>query len=201
MIRLFKSRIHISIFVLFIAPMLALSRDALFLCIALFGALFHEFAHISAMKIFGARIIRISVYPCGADIKADTSHLTYRSEISVFISGPLASLLLSLIAFVFYHFSGGAYILFFAVSNFMFFFVNILPVKGLDGGRALEAFFYAKYDLSFAQKVCDTLSTFAFAMLCILALLMLFLSGYNISLVFICAYLFLSGFVKQKMRA
>ncbi|MBE6703726.1 MAG: hypothetical protein E7583_00540 [Ruminococcaceae bacterium] len=201
MIRLFRSRIYISIFALLLVPMLALSHDALFLCIALSGALFHEFAHITAMMIFGASIIRISVYPCGADIRADTSRLSYKSEIAVFLSGPLASLVLCVTAFVFYGFMHGAYILFFAVSNLMFFFVNILPVTGLDGGRALEVLLYTKYDLSFAQKVCDTLSTIAFALLCILALLMLFLSGYNISLVFICAYLFLSGFVKQKMRA
>ncbi len=199
MIRLFKSRIYISIFALVLVPIIIISEDAPFFFVALVGALMHEFAHIAAMKMYGAKLERVSVYPCGADIRADTSSLTYRKEAAVFLSGPFMSLVLAAVSFVFYGYCGGMYLLSFALSNTAFFVVNILPVRGLDGGRTLEALLSEKYDIDLTQRICETVSTVFFAVLCALALSLLFLSGYNLSLVFVCSYLFLAGFVKQKI--
>ncbi len=199
MIRLFKSKIYISIFALILVLIIALSVDAAFFYTALLGALLHEFAHIAVMKMLGAKLIRVSIYPFGADINADTSALSYKSETAIFLAGPAVSLVLTVIAFIFYIRLGGIYILSFSISNFLFFFINILPVKGLDGGRALESILFEKYDLVTAEKMADTVSTVFFIFLCILALLLIFLSGYNLSLAFICAYLFISEYVKQRL--
>lgn len=201
MIRLFKSRIYISVFTFALIPIILMSGDAPFFGIAIVGAIIHEFAHIIAMRIFGAKLIRISVYPFGADIKADTSVLTYKEETAVFLSGPFMSLVLTAVAFTLYGYVGGIYLLSFAVSNAAFFAVNILPVQGLDGGRALEAVLSEKCDIDFTQKACELVSTICFAILCVLSLVLLGVTGYNISLVFVCSYLFVAGYVKRKMCA
>ncbi len=198
MIRLFGSKIYVSIFTLMLLAIITLSADAPFFYIALFGALFHELAHIVSMKMFGANIIRISVYPFGADIKADTSRLTYKNEIFVFLSGPSVSLLSAVVAFILYKSLGTVYILAFSLSNFLFFAVNILPVKGLDGGRALYCLLHERYDITKAQRIFDILSSIAFGLLCAFAFFLLFVTGYNLSLVFVCTYLFLSEYIRQR---
>ena len=198
MIRLFKGRVCISVFALMLVMIILFSVDAVFFIIAIAGAALHETAHLITMKMCGAKIIRISVYPFGADIKADTIGLSYKEEIAVALSGPLISLLASAAAFLFLYFGTYIYVLAFAVSNFLFFAINILPVRGLDGGRALFSALMMKLDITDAYRVYDYISTFTFGILCLLALFLLWLSGYNLSLLFICCYLFVSEYTRQK---
>lgn len=198
MIRLFGSRVYISVFTVVLLAVAAISVDAVFLMIVLCGALLHEYAHITVMKMLGAEIIKISLYPFGADIKADMSSLSYRAEVAVYLAGPVISLLACLISLFMYRYAG-MYLAAFSASNFLFFFVNILPVKGLDGGRALEAVLCEKYGISYADRIYGVISTVFFGVLCFLALTMFFLSGYNLSLIFITAYLFVSEYVRQRL--
>lgn len=198
MLRIFGSKVYISIFTLMLAAVITLSADAVFFYIALCGALMHEAAHLAAIKLCGAEIIKISVYPFGGDIKADTSKLSYRSEITVAAAGPLLNLLLFVLSVIFFAKYGGIYLLSFAVSNFMFFFVNIFPVHGLDGGRILLSFLLMRRDVSDAYVMYDRIAGTAFGVLCFFALLLLYLSGYNLSLFLVCAYLFFSGYIRQK---
>ena len=199
MIRLFGSKIYISIFVPLTVCVMCISPDAPLFFIALLGAVFHELAHIFAMKMFGAKIFRISVYPFGADINADMSAIAYRKEAAVYLSGPFISLVLALTAFLLFALYGGMYVLSFALSNSVFFFVNILPVKGLDGGRALWCILCAKCGVVCAERVYSFVTTLFFGVLCAMALALLFASGYNLSLLFVCAYLFLSEYVRQRL--
>ena len=199
MIRLFKSRIYVSVFAFLLFAVMMFSVDAVFFVIALSGALCHEIAHVVAMKVFGAKIIKISIYPFGADIRADTSCLSYKEEIVVALAGPVMSLVLSVVAFIFLCCDTYIYVLAFAVSNLMFFTVNILPVRGLDGGRALFSALMMKMDVADAYRVYNYISTAAFGVLCFLALFLLWLSGYNLSLLFICCYLFISEYARQRV--
>lgn len=198
MIRVFGSKLYISVFALMIAAILVFSVDATFFYIAIAGALIHELAHVAAMKKLGAKILRIFVYPFGADIKADTSQLSYRAEMVVAAAGPAASFLLSLLSYIIYSRTDMVLFLAAALSNFVFFAVNILPVRGLDGGRILISVLMLHCSDEHAYKLYDMISTAAFGFLCLLSLVFLYLSGYNISLVFVCAYLFISGYTKQK---
>ncbi|MBR3996274.1 MAG: hypothetical protein IKI97_13490 [Clostridia bacterium] len=199
MIRLFKGRVCVSVFALMLVLIILFSVDSVFFIVAILGALLHEVAHLIAMKLCGAKIIRISIYPFGADIKADTLGLTYKEEIAVALAGPLMSLFASAVAFLFLHFGTYIYVLAFAVSNFLFFAVNILPVRGLDGGRVLFSALMIKFDVADAYRIYDYISTFAFGLLCFLSLFLLWLSGYNLSLLFICCYLFISEYARQKL--
>lgn len=199
MIRLFKSRIYVSVFAVALFAVTAFSVDAVYFYIALAAALCHELAHIGAMKYAGADIVRISVYPCGADIKTNSSALSPLSEIKIALAGPLINLLLSLLALFFYVYGAGIYTFSFFVSNLVLFAVNIFPVKGLDGGRILFYLLLMKCDISIACRWFDIISCAAFGMLCALALFLLWVSGYNLSLVLVCTYIFISEYVKQKL--
>ena len=199
MIRLFKSRVYISPFAVALAAVISLSVDALFFFSAIPGALIHEFSHTAVMKMYGAEIISVSIYPFGVDIKSDTSGLSATQEIAVYLAGPLASLLTGLSALMVYGYAGGIYVLFFALSNLVFFVVNILPVKGLDGARALYVLLSSKYEYIQAQRIYEAVTAVFFGMLCIMAMFLVYFSGYNLSLVFICIYLFISEYTRQRL--
>ena len=225
MIAFFKGKLRISVFVPILVAVISLSSDAQFFYVAMLSALMHETAHFVAMKMCGARFLRISLYPfgahlhcnkmrcqmCGArflrislypfgaDIGADTSRLSYKSEIVVFLSGPLMNFVLALLSLLFYFSFKGMLVLAFCISNIIFFFVNILPVRGLDGARVLFCLLCECFDSDRAGKIYDAVTTIFFGVLCALALLLLFLSEYNLSLVFICCYLFISEYIRIKV--
>ena len=199
MICFFGGRLRISVFFLLLLAVISFSVDAVYFYIALLGAFLHEAAHIIAMKSLGARVERISVYPFGADIKADTGGLSCAAELVTAAAGPLVSLLLCALAFLFYYRTQGLYLLAFGLSNFLFFAVNIFPVRGLDGGRMLFSFLLMRLEISKAYTAFDCISTAAFGLLCAFALALLYFSGYNLSLVFICGYLFISEYARQRL--
>ena len=199
MIAFFKGKLRISVFVPILVAVISLSSDAQFFYVAMLSALMHETAHLVTMKMCGARFLRISLYPFGADIGADTSRLSYKSEIVVFLSGPLMNFVLALLSLLFYFSIKGMLVLAFCISNIIFFFVNILPVRGLDGARVLFCLLCECFDSDRAGKIYDAVTTIFFGVLCALALLLLFLSEYNLSLVFICCYLFISEYIRIKV--
>ena len=84
------------------------------------------------------------------------------------------------------------------VVNFLFFILNIMPVRGLDGGRALLSFLLLRLDYTVACNVFSAVSTVAFGIICAGAFALIYYTGYNLSLIFICTYLFLSEYVKGK---
>ena len=198
MLTFFSGRIRISPFALLLLIIIAFSPDAPLFYLALAFAALHEIGHILAMKRLGARVDCLSIYPFGADIRADLSHLSYRAEILCTLAGPLVSLSAALLFLLLLPHFRNVYILSSAVSNFLFFAVNILPVRGLDGSRVLLAFLLSKLEYPLAYKIFDIISTASFALLCFLSLCLIVASGYNLSLVFICIYLFMSEFVKVR---
>lgn len=199
MIRLFKSKIYISAFALALFAVTAISDDAVFFYIAVLGACCHEAAHVFAIKLCGVSVEKISVYPFGADICADISVISCRDEAFIAVCGPLASLAVCAASFAVWRYCGGIYLFSACVSNFLFFFINSFPVRGLDGGRIVFALLLSKFDVAVAYKVFAYISTVGFGALCAFAFFALYISGYNVSLVFICAYLFVSQYIKCKM--
>lgn len=199
MIRLFGSKVYISIFALILIATMAFSADAPILYIALSCAFLHELGHITVMRLFRADIAKVSIYPFGADIRADTSHLGYGAEALVALAGPLVSAVLALIFFITAKVLPNIYFFAAAITNLLFFAVNIFPVKGLDGGRILLSLLLMRFDFSMAYTIFYFISAASFGVLCAFSLAILYFSGYNLSLVLICIYLYISEYSKQKI--
>lgn len=198
MLAFFSGRLRVSPFALVLLLIIAFSPDAPIFYLALVFAALHEIGHLLALHRLGARLLCLSVYPFGADMRADLSSLSYRAEILCALAGPFASLAAALLLLPILHCFKNVYILSSILSNLLFFAVNILPVRGLDGGRALLALLLSKLDYQTAYKAFDAVSTVSFGILCLGALYLVWASGYNLSLVFICIYLFMSEFVKGR---
>lgn len=199
MIRLLHTKVYISVFALILICILPFSYDAIYLYIAIFSAFLHEAGHLFFMKHYQVEISKISIYPFGVDIRTESKSIGYPQEAIISISGTMVSLILFLVAMLLFRFYPEPLLFAFMLSNFMFFIVNFLPVKGLDGGNTLLSLLLMKYDFTKAYRIFSNVSTTAFALLCFFSFYLIYLTRYNLSLLFICLYLFISEYTRQKL--
>lgn len=182
-----RARIRISVLSLpFLLIMLA--NEGFFpFCILFFSAAFHELGHIFALKKAGYSPRRTDILPMGALIVVPEG-MSFRDELSVALSGPAASLSLFLLSLFFSVFFRSDYIIFSAAVNFTLFFINMLPIKKLDGGKALSCFLAIKSpenEKETASRLCDAVSNVSVILFFILGALALLLTKANLGL-FIC---------------
>ena len=82
------------------------------------------------------------------------------------------------------------YTMFCTFSNLIIFIINILPVFPLDGGSALYFFMCQKTLPSAASKITKCITVIFLLPLFVLSVIILIKTGYNLSLMLICLYLF-----------
>lgn len=98
--------------------------------LVLSAAVLHELGHWAVLRLLGAPVtaLRISVF--GAEMTAGGAGLSYGRELAAVLAGPLVNLLAGLtLARLGYPAAAGAHLVLCAF--------NLLPVRPLDGGRAL----------------------------------------------------------------
>ena len=100
--------------------------------LVLSAAALHELGHLTALKLLGGRVtaLRLSVF--GAEMRVDGAGLSYGKELAAVLAGPLTNLLAGLVlAWCGCPAAAGAHLVLCAF--------NLLPVRPLDGGRALHS--------------------------------------------------------------
>ena len=98
--------------------------------LVLSAALLHELGHWAVLRLWGAPVtaLRISVF--GAEMTVDGAGLSYGRELAAVLAGPAVNLLAGLLlAHLGDPAAAGAHLVLCAF--------NLLPVRPLDGGRAL----------------------------------------------------------------
>ena len=101
------------------------------LAMILSGALLHEAGHLAALRLCGARITGFRVGVCGAVLETDREGLSYGQEMLCVLAGPAVNLLAA------YLLSRQGNLVLTGVHLTLCAF-NLLPIRPLDGGRALE---------------------------------------------------------------
>lgn len=99
---------------------------------ALLGCAVHEIGHLVALRLLGGRLRCLRLGGVGAEMIIQ-GQLSYRGEIVLALSGPLANFLVVLVAAR----CGRGHL--FCGINLVLGVLNLLPVARLDGGRALYA--------------------------------------------------------------
>ena len=95
---------------------------------------FHELGHWAAIALLGGRVRSLHLTVVGAEMELDPCRpLSYGREVIAALAGPAVNLVLVWISI-----RTGRYL--FAGLNLCFGLLNLLPIRLLDGGRAL---FYA----------------------------------------------------------
>ena len=151
----------------------------------------HELGHIFCAYALGAKIRSIAVYPFGADIKAENSLSSYSSDIILALSGPFVNLAL---AFAGYYLNFGE---FFVTYNLCLMMLNLLPVKGLDGGVVFFSLFGYLFGILCAERLLR-IFTFAFLIfMWVIAVYVVFVKNGAPSLFVISVTLFFSVFLSK----
>lgn len=102
--------------------------------LVLSAALVHELGHLAVLRLAGGRVTALRVSVFGAELAADGTALSYGRELAAVLAGPLTNLLAGLVlAHLGYPAAAGAHLVLCAF--------NLLPVRPLDGGRALYLLF------------------------------------------------------------
>lgn len=116
--------------------------------LVLLSALCHEWGHLGALHLAGAKMERLRLTAFGAEIAADTRYLPYPKEILCTLAGPAVNLALALI----FSRVAGDYVL--AGANLLLGAFNLLPIPSLDGGRALYLLLSWWADPGTAEQLC-----------------------------------------------
>lgn len=111
----------------------ALVNGAELLAVVGVGCAVHELGHYLALRCLGVRVTGLRLCILGAEMMADRSGLSYGGELAAVLAGPGANLLTALVLAAageaFWAAAGG---------NLVLCLFNLLPLRPLDGGRALE---------------------------------------------------------------
>lgn len=186
-----KFTFHPSAAVFFLLILISSARLG---AITLISALLHELGHIAAAKLTSAEIERITVYPFGADmrIRGGSSYLT---DIIIALSGPLVNLLFFVIA-VRLPLSTPA-----ALCNLVLCAVNLLPVKGLDGGVILRSLLRLVFPVGTADILTHVSTVSVLFISWLFSVYLLFCESYEPSLFIIVCFLFFSVVRDQTSRS
>lgn len=98
------------------------------------AALLHEWGHCLALGLLGAPVSGLRIGVFGAELQADRRELSYPGELAAVLAGPGANLLCAVLLTLL----GGSRWAVFTGANLVLCAFNMLPVRPLDGGRALE---------------------------------------------------------------
>jgi len=127
--------------------------------LGLFFAALHEIGHLGAMFVFRARPQRVCLAAAGMRIECPPGlSLSFTKEIVIAFAGPAVSLTLAGFFAVAYHVHAIPLLQDCALINFGFALINLMPVRQLDGGRALYYAFCRRLNESTADGICFAVS-------------------------------------------
>ena len=159
--------------------------------LGLFFAALHELGHLGAMAAFRARPQRVCLTAAGMCIERPPElSLSFAQEIIIAFAGPAVSLLLAgafaVFSLLHFHFS----ILYdCAMLNLGFALFNLLPVRQLDGGRALFYALCRRLSEAAAENICLAASLICLFMVTASAAFMCLRYGLNLPLLVAVIYL------------
>lgn len=135
-----KIRLKISIFGILMILVLLFGDSYKYTVIALTAALVHELGHILSALILKMKINSFSIDLLGARLGVSLPMYSYKKELILSAAGPAANIVFGAFSIYIYNKSNvpeamSEYLLFFPIACFFLALLNLLPVKGFDGGR------------------------------------------------------------------
>jgi stage IV sporulation protein FB len=190
-----KVEISWTVFVMGAALVLTKEVSMSKMAIIISAALIHELGHIVAALLLKIPIKRIRFDIFGAAIETYDFGCSYIKEILLCICGPMANILASLAAICADCFSGAK---FFIVSSLLFAFINVLPIKGFDGERALSCALMLILPPGKAYACLEIVSFVCVYFLWLISVYFIMRTGAYLSLFVFSGALFIKLFCREK---
>ena len=146
-------------------------------------ALIHEVGHILYLVLFTSSCHSIKSVVFGLKIKA-VKFLSYKDELLLYLSGPLANLILG---FVFWHLSvRDSFFYTMSIINIATAISNLLPIEGYDGYGILRTIIEKHFPMGLFLRLLSIFSTLLVFLFCILSIYLIdrYGGGYWIFAVF-----------------
>ena len=153
------------------------------------SALIHEFGHIITLKLFGKRIIAICAGTFGLNIVTDHKMISYPKECIISASGPLMNLLSALLGVLFLKFCKSTGDYYFIGINLLYFIINMLPIRALDGGQLLYNAVSLVLNTETAENVLSATTAFFMIVLAAISTCIVLFGNGNLSAMAVCFYL------------
>lgn len=128
--------VHVSGGFLLLSAWFALESGFRPLALILFAAILHELGHFIVLRLCGAPVRGVKLGALGAVMEAERSGLSYGAELLALLAGPLTNLLCAAALTVPARTLPGLYAA--AGTHLALGAFNLLPIRPLDGGQALE---------------------------------------------------------------
>ena len=184
----------------FFAIMLILSlllSDHNFALAAILSVIIHECGHI-----FAARLLKINMRECkidifGAALTPSSSDYTYKKEILLCLGGPSINIFSAVLVALFCNNIHNNFITYFIFSSIVLALLNMIPIKGFDGGRILFSVLCLILDIVKAERIIGLVSFVAIFLLWIISVYFLMIAKSNLSLFVFSASLFFKIFINK----
>lgn len=165
---------------------------------SLLAAMMHECGHLLAAKRMGIPLRSLRFDFLGARIEVGERLLSYGEEWLLCASGPLFSLLFSLICLPLQ--TVDPFFSMLSVSSFLLGLLNLLPVKSFDGGRMTEVVLCRFFGADFSFSVMRWLTLAFLFLLWSMSVYFLLRAGGGLSLLFFSASLLSRFLEKEKIN-
>ena len=189
-----SEKVYISIFSLVSSILFVSSQGLVSSLIFASAVVIHELSHLFFLYRFNAKTEKITLYPFGIDICADTSRISYKKELIITLAGSVANILSALFAIIILRKTPSPNLLFFIICNLFLGILNLIPLPCFDGGKAVRLILYDNLEIDrafYAARFCNMLSSAAVLFACFF---LICFSHFNISVIMLSVYACVSLF-------
>jgi stage IV sporulation protein FB len=151
-------------------------------------------------RVLKIRTSRIILTPLGIMAKIEYSNIEFLKEFLIAVLGPLSNFLMAAAGYYINSYFGdnSSYMSFFILCNISLGLLNLLPVLPLDGGRIVKNVLLKKCGYNIASKVFSTVSKVTAIFLVIAGLYQFLNTWYNLSLISIGIFIYLSIYKERQ---
>lgn len=142
---MWKGKIELSLGFLILLGWFALANGVYLTGLMILAAVLHELGHYMALRWHGVSVRRLSISVLGAEMEGDMDGLGYGEALVCLLAGVWVNLLCALVFSQVWPVFAGVHL-----TLCLF---NSLPVRPLDGGRALELALRWRFDPTISQGV------------------------------------------------
>ncbi len=162
--------------------------------ICFIAAVMHELGHITVLKHYHSvpEEIRLTLFDI-AITDTDKYIRSDKAEMAVVAAGVAVNFISAAAGFAVYYFTGYELVRVFSSAHLTLAMFNSLPVSNLDGGQALFIVLSRKLTPRRAEQVLKLLSYIILVPVAAAGVYVLFITGYNFTLLLTALYLIAAG--------